>query len=31
VLAELKDKVLAEGKFEALYSTNPDKGAVVPK
>lgn len=30
-LAALKDKVLAEGKFEALYSTNPDKGAKVPK
>ena len=25
-LAALKDKVLAEGKFVALYSTNPAKG-----
>jgi phosphatidylethanolamine-binding protein (PEBP) family uncharacterized protein len=30
-LAALKDKVLAEGKFVALYSTNPAKGAKVPK
>lgn len=30
-LTALKDKILAEGKFEALYSTNPDKGAKVPK
>ena len=30
-LAAIKDKTLAEGKLDALYSTNPDKGAVVPK
>ncbi len=27
----IKDKVLAEGKLEANYTTNPDKGAKVPK
>jgi hypothetical protein len=27
----MKGKVLAEGKFDAIYVTNPAKGAVVPK
>ena len=27
----MKGKILAEGKFDAIYTTNPAKGAVVPK
>jgi hypothetical protein len=30
-LEAMKGKVLAEGKFDAIYVTNPAKGAIVPK
>jgi hypothetical protein len=30
-IAAMKGKVLAEGKFDTIYVTNPAKGAVVPK
>jgi hypothetical protein len=30
-LEAMKGKILAEGKFDAIYVTNPAKGAVVPK
>jgi Raf kinase inhibitor-like YbhB/YbcL family protein len=30
-LAAMKDKTLAQGELLTLYTTNPDKGAVVPK
>ena len=31
VMAAIKDKVLAEGKLETKYTTNPATGAEVPK
>jgi hypothetical protein len=30
-MAAMKDKTLAQGELPAIYITNPDKGAVVPK
>jgi phosphatidylethanolamine-binding protein (PEBP) family uncharacterized protein len=30
-LAAMKDKVLAEGKLDAIYTTNPATGAKIPK
>jgi Raf kinase inhibitor-like YbhB/YbcL family protein len=30
-LAAMKDKTLAQGELPAIYTTNPDKGAVIPK
>jgi phosphatidylethanolamine-binding protein (PEBP) family uncharacterized protein len=30
-LAAMKDKTLAQGELLTIYTTNPDKGAVVPK
>jgi Raf kinase inhibitor-like YbhB/YbcL family protein len=30
-MAAMKDKTLAQGELPAIYTTNPDKGAVVPK
>jgi hypothetical protein len=27
----MKDKILAEGKLDSVYSTNPTTGAVIPK
>jgi phosphatidylethanolamine-binding protein (PEBP) family uncharacterized protein len=30
-IAAIKDKTLAQGELLGLYTTNPDKGAVIPK
>jgi hypothetical protein len=30
-MTAMKDKTLAQGELAAIYTTNPDKGAVVPK
>ena len=30
-MAAMKDKTLAQGELAAIYVTNPDKGAVIPK